>query len=137
MFLCVAYWIHLIHIQLGTLGQRELMQGVHKLDGFPHCVNAAAAIEEQTVRRLSWTKKFQERKRVFGGFPNFCCPERWSGVNRISHPDWVKICVDPNSWIKLRAKQKYKILSATSSNFTFGLILLGKVWTPYPPPVIF
>ena len=54
------------------------------------------------------------RKRVFGGFPNLCCPERWSGMNRISHPDWVKLCVDPNGQIKLRAKQKYKILSATS-----------------------
>ena len=27
------------------------MQEVHKLDGFPHCVDDAAAIEEQTVRR--------------------------------------------------------------------------------------
>ena len=52
--------------------------------------------------------------RVFGGFPNFCCPERWYGMNRISHPDWVKLRVDPNSRIKLRAKQKYEILSATS-----------------------
>ncbi len=36
-----------------------------------------------------------------------------SGLNRISHPDWVKICVDPNGHINLRAKQKYEILSAT------------------------
>ena len=27
-------------------------------------------------------------------------------MNRISHPDWVKLCVDPNGRIKLRAKQK-------------------------------
>ena len=32
---------------------------------------------------------------------------------RISHPDWVKLCVDPNGRIKLRAKQKYEILSVT------------------------
>ena len=24
LFLCVAYWIHLIHIQLGSLGLREI-----------------------------------------------------------------------------------------------------------------
>ena len=34
-------------------------------------------------------------------------------MNRISHPDWVKLCVDPNGRIKLRAKQKYEIPSAT------------------------
>ena len=34
-------------------------------------------------------------------------------MNRISYPDWAKLCVDPNSQIKLRAKQKYEILSAT------------------------
>ena len=40
------------------------------------------------------------KKRVFGGFsPIWCCPEKWSGLNRISHPDWVKICVDPNGQI--------------------------------------
>ena len=28
------------------------------------------------------------RKRVFGGlFPIWCCPEKWSGLNRINHPD--------------------------------------------------
>ena len=34
-------------------------------------------------------------------------------LNRISHPDWVKLCVDPNGRIKLRVKQKYEIHSAT------------------------
>ena len=32
-------------------------------------VDAAAAIEEQTVGRLPWTNKFCERGRVFGSFP--------------------------------------------------------------------
>ena len=36
-------------------------------------------------------------------------------VNRISHPDWVKFYVDPNGRIKLRAKQKCEILSATNA----------------------
>ena len=72
LFLCVAYWIHLIHIQLGTLGLREINAGVHKLDCFPHCVDTAAAIEEQTVRRLPWTKLFSQR--VFGRFSQFVLP---------------------------------------------------------------
>ena len=50
---------------------------------------------------------------MFDGFPNLCCPERWSGMNRISHLDCVRLCVDPNGRIKLRAKQKCEILSAT------------------------
>ena len=51
---------------------------------------------------------------MFDSFPILCCPERWTGLNRISHPDWVKLCVDANGRIKLRAKQKYEILSGTS-----------------------
>ena len=101
------------------------MQGVHKLDCFPHCVDADTAIEEQTVRCLHWTKLFSQKK-VFDSFPNLCCPKRWSGMNRISHPDWVKLCVDPNGRIKLRAKQKYKIpvssfIAVSSSVFYYHL----------------
>ena len=55
-------------------------------------------------------------EKCLAAFPNLCCSERWSGMNRISHPDWVKICVDPNGQIKLRAKQKYEIFSATYYN---------------------
>ena len=44
------------------------MQGVHKLDGFPHCVDVAA-IEEQTVRRLSFLKSSEEES-VWRAFPN-------------------------------------------------------------------
>ena len=36
------------------------MQGVHKLDSFPHCVIAAAAAIEEVLR-----------KKVFGRFPQF------------------------------------------------------------------
>ena len=55
------------------------------------------------------------RKRVFGGFsPFLCCPEKWSGLNRISDPHWEKICDDHNGRINLRAKQKYEVRSATT-----------------------
>ena len=30
-------------------------------------------------------------------------------MNRISHPDWVKLCVYPNGRIRLCTKQKYEI----------------------------
>ena len=52
---------------------------------------------------------------MFDGLPNFCCPERRSGLNRISHPDCVKLSVDPNGRIELRAKQKCKFLTSTYS----------------------
>ena len=50
---------------------------------------------------------------MFGCFPNLCCLERWFGMIWVGHPDWVKLCRDPNGRIKSRAKQKYEILSAT------------------------
>ena len=60
--------------------------------------------------------EFWGRENVLAAFPNFwCCSERWYGPNRMNHPDWVKICDDPNGQIKLRAKQKYEVLSATYS----------------------
>ena len=58
-------------------------------------------------------KEVLRKIKCLAAFPNLCCSERWSGLNWISHPDWVKICVDPYGQIKLRAKQKYEILSAT------------------------
>ena len=73
---------------------------------------AAAAIEEQTVRRLHWTKLFSQRESVWQISP-VCAARKVVGMNRTSHPDWVELCVDPNGRIKLRAKQKCYILSAT------------------------
>ena len=55
----------------------------------------------------------KKRKSVWQLSPIWWNPERWPGLNWISYPDWVKICIDPNGRIKLRAKQKYEILSAT------------------------
>ena len=62
-------------------------------------VSMLLLIEEWPVRRLSFLKSPEEEK-VFGGLsPIWCCPEKWSGMYRISHPDWVKICADPNGQI--------------------------------------
>ena len=54
------------------------------------------------------------KKRWFGRLsPFLCCPEKWSGLNRISYTHWVKICDDHKGQINLRAKRKYEVLSAT------------------------
>ena len=64
--------------------------------------------------RTESTSVLFERKRKFGGLsPFLCCPGKWSGLNRISHPHWVKICDNHNGQINLHTKQKYEVLSAT------------------------
>ena len=60
-------------------------------------------------------RRSSEEVKVFGGFPQFVKTGKMVRWNRISHPDMVKICVDPNGQIKLRVKQKYEVLSATDA----------------------
>ena len=36
------------------------------------------------------------KEAVFVSLPNFCCLGKSSGLNRIGHPDWVKLCVELN-----------------------------------------
>ena len=36
------------------------------------------------------------KETVFGSLPNFCCLGKRSGLNRLDHPDWVKLCVELN-----------------------------------------
>ncbi len=75
--------------------------------------DAATVIQEQTNRRL-FPLRISEGERVSRAFFNFWCyKEIWFGLNRTGHPDWVKMFDDSNGQIKLRAKQKYKFLSAT------------------------
>ena len=119
------------------------MQGIYKLDSFPHggwCCCCYWRADSET----SALNEVVQPNRVLDGFPNLCCPERYLGLNKIRHTDWVKLCVDTNGRIKLRAKQKYEMSSATypSSNsshfitFTFVLIPLGKAWTLISPPAM-
>ena len=67
--------------------KRNRRQGIHKLDRFPHW---RAASETSAQNEVVLPKK------VFDGFSNYCCPKRWCGMNRISHLDWVKLCVELN-----------------------------------------
>ena len=57
-------------------------------------------------------RKYVRPVRKVGGL-SLCCPGKLSGLNRISHPHWVKICDDHNGQINLRTKQKHEVLSAT------------------------
>ena len=48
-------------------------------------------------------------KRVFDGFPQLLLPRKIVRGDRISHPDWVKLCIELN----YAPDQNTKILSAT------------------------
>ena len=71
------------------------------------------------MRRRYRTKSFYE-KSVFGSFPNFCYPERRFWMNRISHPDWGKLCVELN----YAPNQSAKIPSATGLSKVEGREML-------------
>ena len=58
------------------------------------------------------------KRNVWRLFPSLCCAERCSGLNRISHPDWMKLCVELN----YAPNQNTKISSATNSKFSFFFI---------------
>ena len=51
------------------------------------------------------------KESVWRFFPSLCCPETYCGMNRISHPDWVKLCVE----LDYAPNQNTKIPSATVS----------------------
>ena len=77
--LCEACWMHLIYIQLGFI-----------VVVYPCC---CCWYSRAAVRRLHWAALSSQRECVwqltrFGG-------RKWrSGLNRISHPDWVKLSVE-------------------------------------------
>ena len=48
VFLCVADYMCLIHVQLGILGPRGKTQKVHRLDGFPHGIVILLLRRERT-----------------------------------------------------------------------------------------
>ena len=39
-------------------------------------------------------RRCSAKESVFGSLLNFFCLEKRSGMNRIGHPDWVKLCVE-------------------------------------------
>ena len=76
-------------------------------------------IDVRSILRISVRERERDSRALF----NFwCCWEIWFGLNRTSHPDWVKMFGYFNGQIKLRAKQKFKFLSTTehSEELTIG-----------------
>ena len=77
------------------------------------------AIEERPVWRLHWSAFSNQRECVwqltrFGG-------RKWRpGLNRISHPDWVKLSVELNSHTKL----KYEIFPFSTMHIIYIYIYI-------------
>ena len=71
------------------------MQGIHKLDRFPH-VSMLLLLLKNGQWDVCTGQHCSAKESVFGSLPNFCCSEGRSGMNRISHPDWAKLCVELN-----------------------------------------
>ena len=65
-------------------------------------------------------RRCSAKETVFGSLSNFCCPWRRSGMNRIGHPDWVKLCVELKC-----AKPKYEIFLCYNHSKTAPVHLLS------------
>ena len=79
LFLWVAYWIYLIHIQLGTFGLREIdTRGpqIRLLPSLCPCSCCYWRVDSET----SALNEVVQLKRVFDCFPNLRSPERWFGL---------------------------------------------------------
>ena len=59
---------------------------------------------ELTVITSVLNEDVLRKRKYLAAFPYLCCPERWSGLNRISHPDWVKICADRDTGSDVNVK---------------------------------
>ena len=106
----------------GNLWSRRVDSRVHKLDGFPHGVMVLLLWRERAESTSVLLERFWWRESLAGFHHFYVSWEKWSEQNRISHSHWVKICDDHNDQINLRAKQKYEVLSATSSFLLFSLL---------------
>ena len=75
----------------------------------PCCCSCCCCYWRADSRRLYRTELFCQRG-CLTGFPQFVQPGRWFGMNRISRPDGVKLCVELN----YSPNQNTKIPSATN-----------------------
>ena len=69
------------------------MQGIHKLDKFPRV--SMLLLEEPPMRRLHWAAFSSQRECVWQ-LTRFASRKLRFRLNRISHPDWVKLSVELN-----------------------------------------
>ena len=88
----------------------DLFPEQQKLDRFPH-----VSMLQLLLKNGQWDvytgQRCSAKETMFCSLPNFCCSGKRSGLNRIGHPDWVKLCVELN----YAPKQNTKFSSATSS----------------------
>ena len=86
------------------------MQGIHKLDRFPHLSMLLLLLKKRPVWCLHWPA-FSSQKDFVCQLTQFAARERRSGMNRIVHPDWVKLSVElncaPNQNMKFSFHYKY------------------------------
>ena len=95
LFLCVAHWMYLIHIQLGFLGLREIRrkESINKIGSLmcPCC-----CCDCRTTSETSALDGVVQPKRVCLAAYPISVARKGDPVNKISHPDWVKLCVELN-----------------------------------------
>ena len=81
--------------------------------------DAAAAKRRADSNYVCPVWKVLGKSESLADFPQFgASRKKWSRLNRISHPNWVKICVKHNGQFNLCAKPKYEVLSATKVTVT-------------------
>ena len=84
------------------------------------CVHVAAADILKPQCDVCTGRRSPAKETGFGSLPDLLTGNERSGVNRISHPDWVKLTVELN----LRAKPKYEI-------FLFSTVFYSSPDKPY------
>ena len=65
------------------------MQGIHKLDRFPH-VSMLLLLKNVCIGRR------RSAKKTVWQFTQFLLPGKEVRKDRIGHPDWAKLCVELN-----------------------------------------
>ena len=74
-----------------------LTQGIHKLDRFLHVsMLLLLLLLKNGEGDVCTGRRCSAKEIVFGSLPNFCCLKKRSGMNRICHPNWVKLCIELN-----------------------------------------
>ena len=92
----VAYWMYLIHIQLGFLGLRdirrkEFINEIGSLVCPCCCCYWRVASETSALGGVVHPKRL-----CLAAYSISAARERRSGLNGRGHPDWVKLCVELN-----------------------------------------
>ena len=93
----VAYWVYLIHIQLGFLGLRDIRRKESiNSRGSPH-VSMLLLLLKSRQWDVCTGRRCPDEESVVWQLTQFLLPGKGgSRLNMIGHPDWVKFCVELN-----------------------------------------